>query len=372
MCHFISFMVKLAMDKDLQGRTPYKYCLNCQTELQGKYCHVCGQQATNIKPTIREFIYEYLNIAFIWDRYFFKTLSLLVRKPGVLTNEYISGKFVSYTHPLKLNMFLLFVFISFFLLFHSNEDMGNSVQNLTRDEYYYPTFQLQYITDNHEYFDLVKSSHLDTVQLCAPVYLPAAFPELITNVGSEYSVIGDSAAVWTAAVPHQLIEDEYIIPDAEGYFHFNTKHSSNFHSVEIMEKVWGQMVNLFTKYFLVIILLTTPLLSFIVRLIQRKGKQLQFKHFVFSLHYTAFLELIIILIYILHLAVSPPMWIMQCIILSGAFIYLTIAMKKVYAAKRWIGAIGQALLTNIGYSMILMMLFVCIFLIACIIVAIQM
>ena len=372
MCHFISFMVKLAMDKDLQGRTPYKYCLNCQTELHGKYCHVCGQQATNIKPTISEFIYEYLNIAFIWDRYFFKTLSLLVRKPGVLTNEYISGKFVSYTHPLKLNMFLLFVFISFFLLFHSNEDMGNSVQNLTRDEYYYPTFQLQYITDNHEYFDLVKSSHLDTVQLSAPVYLPAAFPELITNVGSEYSVIGDSAAVWTAAVPHQLIEDEYIIPDAEGYFHFNTKHSSNFHSVEIMEKVWGQMVNLFTKYFLVIILLTTPLLSFIVRLIQRKEKQLQFKHFVFSLHYTAFLELIIILIYILHLAVSPPMWIMQCIILSGAFVYLTLAMRKVYAAKRCIGAIGQALLTNIGYSMILLMLFVCIFLIACIIVAIQM
>ena len=24
---------------------PYKHCLNCGTELNGMYCHVCGQQA---------------------------------------------------------------------------------------------------------------------------------------------------------------------------------------------------------------------------------------------------------------------------------------------------------------------------------------
>ena len=43
---------------------------------------------------------------------------------------------ISYTHPLKLNMVLLFVFITLFLIFH--KDFGNSIQNVTRDEVTYP------------------------------------------------------------------------------------------------------------------------------------------------------------------------------------------------------------------------------------------
>ena len=353
------------------NNSSYKYCLNCQTELQGKYCHVCGQQATNVKPTIKEFLYEYFNIAFIWDRYVFKTLSMLVRKPGALTNEYISGKIISYMHPLKLNMFLLFVFISFFLFFHNTEDMGNSVKNLTRDEYVYPNIQLQLLADDQEYSKLLKSSKRDTVQLYAPLYLASTFPEMIAKIDQIPYETTDSMAVWTAVLPHQLIEDKHIVSDEDGCFHFSTERYENLPGIMLMEHIWRQMVNLITKYFPLIILLTVPLLSFVIRLIQRKEKQLQFKHFIFSLHYTAFLELMIILIYILHLVLSPPTWVMQSILISGAFIYLTIAIRKVYGAKRWIRAIGQALLTNIGYFVILLMLFFCIFLIACTIVAFQ-
>ena len=91
---------------------PYKYCLNCGTELSGRYCHSCGQQAINPNPTVRGFIMEYLYNAFMWDPKFFQTIYTLIRRPGHLTNEYLSGRVISYEHPLKLNMFKLFIFIS--------------------------------------------------------------------------------------------------------------------------------------------------------------------------------------------------------------------------------------------------------------------
>ena len=36
-------------------------CLNCGTELNGEYCHVCGQQAGKSNSTVRGFIMEYVN-----------------------------------------------------------------------------------------------------------------------------------------------------------------------------------------------------------------------------------------------------------------------------------------------------------------------
>ena len=34
-----------------QSNAPYKHCLNCGTELNGAYCHACGQEASNPTPS---------------------------------------------------------------------------------------------------------------------------------------------------------------------------------------------------------------------------------------------------------------------------------------------------------------------------------
>ncbi len=43
----------------------YKQCLNCGTNLQSKYCQKCGQHASNPTPNVWEFIFEYMNNAFL-------------------------------------------------------------------------------------------------------------------------------------------------------------------------------------------------------------------------------------------------------------------------------------------------------------------
>ena len=359
------------MSDKLNTKISHKYCLNCQTELHGNFCHECGQQATHHKPTVKEFILEYLNIAFVWDQHLLKTIWNLVRKPGHLTNEYVSGKFISYMHPLKLNMFLLFIFITFFLLFHNAEDMGNSLKNITRHEVIYPVLQIEILTRDSNYTELLKSSNMDTVQLYAPLLVSEKFPDIIVNVDNISVRASDSLFIWTASIPDKLIEDKVIIAHEEGYYYFNGEHKKVIEDTEIVESVWMQMVKLTTKYFPILIVLTAPFLSFVVRLLQRKGNWSQFRHFVFSLHYIAFLELIIILLYITHLIASPPAWAMQFILLSVSCIYLTLAIRRVYETKRWITSVCKAVLTNMGYLMILLILLIAIFIVSCTIISFQ-
>ena len=347
----------------------YTHCLNCQTELQGDYCHVCGQHATNARPTVKEFFLEYLNIAFIWDTQFLKTIWQILRRPGHVTKEYISGKFVSYTHPLKLNMFLLFVFITIFLLFHKN--LGNSIQNYTRDEVAYPLIQIQVLKDNAQYAERMESSAMDTVQLYAPLLLADQYPDVITAIGASDSIPMDSLFVWTAVLPHILIEDEVIISAGADHYYFSDEDKTGVIGTQFVETIWKQMVDMTTTYFPIFILLTVPFLAMLMCLTHRKGGHSSFRHFIFSLHYTAFLEMIIILLYILHLLVSPPTWVMQWIILVWACIYLALAFRRVYGTEKMFNAAVQAVLTNFGYIMVLMVLFFAIFLISCAIVIFQ-
>ena len=167
------------MSKDIQHSTsengqsniPYKHCLNCGSELMGMYCHVCGQQATSKTPTVGEFVGEYLNNAFIWDSQFFKTFWILISRPGRLTKDFLSGKFVSQEHPLKLNMFLLFVFITLFVFFAGAEKMNSSVHNITNDERVRYGVQIDHLMSNPESAEKIKNSPQDTVKLHAPMIL---------------------------------------------------------------------------------------------------------------------------------------------------------------------------------------------------------
>ena len=86
-----------------------KKCLNCGTLLNGEYCHNCGQHVTDHTMNVKRFILNYLDNAFLWDPQHLKTIWRLISRPGVLTKDYLAGKFVSQVQPLKLNMFLLFI-----------------------------------------------------------------------------------------------------------------------------------------------------------------------------------------------------------------------------------------------------------------------
>ena len=355
-------------DSKEKGVHSLDQCQNCGTKLNGKYCHNCGQHITDHAMTVRRFILDYIDNTFLWDPQTFKTIRLLVCRPGFLTKEYIAGKFVSQVQPLKLNMFLLLLFVTLFVFFASSEKINNSILNMTSNDMMLPYIQMDEISNNQEYLEKINASPCDTVKLCAPLFLSEEFPHLISAHKVIYDTEGEDLDLWIAIVPHILIEDEYIIPSDDDCYSFNKEKGSIPNEIAISLAVWELFFELFLQYFPMMILLTAPFLAYSLRLVQRNKKRPYFDHFIFSMHYIAYVELSIIVLYLLYLIVQPSMSLLNYLFTISSCIYFAISFHVVYGTS-WFRSITKAILSNVIYYIICLSAIFVVFIIACIIVA---
>ncbi len=83
-------------------RTPDGTCMNCGAVLAGPYCHVCGQEDEPRVVPFRRAMGEFLGDVSNLDSRVYRTLKLLVVRPGALTLEYVRGRRVRYLPPLRL------------------------------------------------------------------------------------------------------------------------------------------------------------------------------------------------------------------------------------------------------------------------------
>jgi hypothetical protein len=83
-------------------------CLNCGAPLAGAYCHECGQQA-HIHRTLSAFFHDLLHGVLHFEGKIWRTLPLLVWKPGELTRRYIDGQRARFVSPIALFLFCVFV-----------------------------------------------------------------------------------------------------------------------------------------------------------------------------------------------------------------------------------------------------------------------
>ena len=345
---------------------PYKQCLNCGTDLLGVYCHKCGQQATNPTPKVWEFILEYMDNAFIWDTKCLPTICQLIRRPGYLTNEYNAGKFVAYENPLKLNMFFLFVFVTLFLLFSDIQKANESFDNVTRSELVRPYLSLNALNEDAEYSTQMKASERDTVLLALPLAYAKEFPEIVVTIDAMTDHGGEKLDTLVVSVPQLLIQDGILIKDGSGIYSFSEKNDIIDKSLEldILSSLWRKLLEIWTQYFPLIFLLTSPLLALAVKLLYLKRKNPFISFFIFALHYTAFIELMLLVIYLLYLTVNPSFDMLQWVMIVSSGLYLTIAVKNVYEHHSWMKSIVKAFLISLNYLLICFMAFFIILIIA--------
>ena len=347
------------------------HCLNCGTELKGNFCHECGQEVYASDDSVKGFMQQYFDNAYMLHTCVLTTIWLLISKPGYLTNRFLSGKFISHAHPIKLNMFLLFVFITIFVLFHGLDNLNSSVYNLTREDGVFAVLQMGFLSKEQEYVEKMKASARDTVVLSAPLKLAADYPELMALVEVKEDGKGESDDKWVGSVPKVLIEDKILVLDQSGCYCFNEDAEMKTDDIDITDAVWSSMVNITTSYLSVIILFTTPLLAFSLRLVQRRHKVPYLHHLIFSLHYTAFVELLVLFIFLLHIIVSPSMSVMKWVFGLISIIYLILAFRKVYGEKSWLITVIKSVFTSLIYQLICLVLLAFVFLVACFVVAFQ-
>ncbi len=97
-----------------RSRTPIGNCSNCQTKLQGRYCHRCGQVADTFHRPLWSLFIGVFDGLFGVDGRIWQTVMPLLLKPGEITRHYLTGIRKPFIQPFKL---FLGSAILFFLTF---------------------------------------------------------------------------------------------------------------------------------------------------------------------------------------------------------------------------------------------------------------
>ncbi|HRP11777.1 MAG TPA: DUF3667 domain-containing protein [Terricaulis sp.] len=99
----------------IEGREPGEAiegaCLNCGAKIDGRYCSNCGQSA-HPHRTLFGVLEEFLHGVLHFDTKAWRTLPMVIFRPGTLTRNWVYGKRARYISPLAL--FLFTVFFMFF------------------------------------------------------------------------------------------------------------------------------------------------------------------------------------------------------------------------------------------------------------------
>lgn len=263
------------------------YCKNCSTELIGNYCHQCGQAAADPRKSVKE-VFVSLLAAFInWDGKLFRTIRLLLFKPGILTAYYLQGKRQAYHEPLRLFLFSSFIF--FFLLIFQ-------LTNLEKN-----TRQLNFYALNDT-----------TVIVQMPWYTDTLYGYTIQN-------------------------DEII------------NLESNTSDVVLSKNILSDFIYRFKSNISYIFWFSLPLFALALKIIYRK-KYFLWDHWIFSLHFYSFVFIISILVLLIqitlnlfHLSSETITEWLVILVLISSWAYSIPAQKNVYQ-ESWKKTIAKNLI----------------------------
>ena len=334
-----------------ESQIPYSHCKNCGTELQGVYCHNCGQYAKDLKQSFGSFIMEYLSNTYNLDGRIFQTIWLLFRKPGFLTKEFLDGKLNSYVHPLKLNLFLLLVVMmvfAFSIALHNSDTQSDSVEEY--DEMELPELIIKQLNSLDGYIKEL-SKHNKSIELIAPYGLVEDNPiifEIVNVISAEDSSDIDTLRVSTS---QWMIDEKILIKSDEGYYTFTDEKSIFKDKSKEGKLIREQFLSFYQSYLPIFIILLSPILALILWGMNVRKKQSFITHFIFSLHYSAFLEFITLL-FLAMTTIFNPAFVFWCtaVLIVGMTVYLVTAFKTVYSGTNWYSATWKAICINIIYT----------------------
>lgn len=114
------------------GEAGHGACANCGAQLAGAFCSQCGQNAHPHRSLVHVFE-EFLHGVVHFDTKAWRTVPLLLFRPGTLTRNYVYGKRARYISPLAMFLFTIFFMYFVFAVAPPAFDVGANPE-VSREE----------------------------------------------------------------------------------------------------------------------------------------------------------------------------------------------------------------------------------------------
>jgi hypothetical protein len=329
-----------------------KNCLNCDTEVHGRYCQQCGQE--NIVPKqsawglIAHFIYDLLH----FDGKFFHTVGKLLFKPGFVPKAYVAGKRQSHLDPIRMYLFTSAVF--FLLFFSFGFDSGSIIKSTGSYRTMSKVERLEYASVLYKQKQAGKSDSLVERQL---------YFLLDTTIAVALIKSGNPTNDSSFLIQFQNKEYLMEVSPANTDLTINSKSAWLDKTLAAKWKAYkkkfadddsamaGSILNSLLHKFPYLLFVSLPFFALILKLLYVRRKQFFYSdHAVFTLYHYIFTFILFLLFFLFSKLYNWLKWgilelAMTLVFLSGG-VYLFIAMKRFYG-QGWGKTTAKFLLLNI-------------------------
>jgi|AntDeeMinimDraft_8_1070380.scaffolds.fasta_scaffold00043_20 hypothetical protein len=300
-------------------------CKNCNSELQGDYCHHCGQQDKQYMRSVFAVVGDLFGEIGHWDSRFYRTLRGLFLSPGFLSLEFVKGRHASYVPPLRLYFFISL--ISFMVL------------TLLID--------IDFKPQSPEDIEKAKQTH-EQVQKSLPDDAQLFVEDSETGAAKPLT-----ASLEGTDIPFMTEKEE---TELEIKLQHLTENPAQF--VKKLISITPQMM-----------LLMLPFWALFLKLIYLFGHRYYLEHLTVALHTHAFMLLTLMIVTIIDQSISPligaPNWGWIAVIgdwitnllLIWLFVYLLLTQKRFYQ-QGWPLTILKYFVSGVAYFALLTSSFV--------------
>jgi hypothetical protein len=270
-----------------------KTCLNCNHEVDQRYCPNCGQENTKTSKSFHHLFIHFFEDLTHYDNAFWRTIFHLFFKPAALTKAYISGKRLSFLAPVRLYIFTSFVTFLLISLFPIETAKENTLPITDKpDQVIVPSIDSLHIeeksVDGLTKVGILSQKNNDTIKKILQQTEEIDKKE-VADFG--YKSINELDSIQKNGA------EKVKVSSTEYWFlkKWLTVKEENTNE-QIIEKFSESFTNNLPK----VLFMYMPVFAFILWLFHDKKRWIYFDNGIFTLHYFSFLLLLILTLFFMN------------------------------------------------------------------------
>lgn len=314
-----------------------KNCLNCGTDVQGRFCHICGQENVETNESVWHLVTHFFKDITHFDGKFFSTVKYLFARPGFLPKEYMNGRRVSYVNPVRLYVFTSAFFFLIFFSFSSIEK-GTVVKDVTMDGKSYDEIMAMdslaydaFIKTRFRNADSATKAKIPLKKTDFKIYFDSSLQQGFTFItDAKYDSKGEYDSVLAAGKNDNWFRRQITYREIE----INKKYNNNFS--QFFKDFNYLLAHSLPQMFFALL----PLFALLLKLLYIRRRQYYYvDHAIFTVHFYIFTFLLLLVAFGIDELGNSLGWgifdFLQLLLFAGLFLYLYKAMRRFYQQSRW-------------------------------------